>query len=629
MVLFKNVSIKNKILAIVLFIVILTISLGFFIVTIRDVKNYKSDLLATTKMNTKIIGEYCVPALIFDDIKGATKILSKLDNLHYVNTGALYNKNGTLFASYKKNNSFFIAPFTKNNIVSAQEFNDNYLTITRRIIFKNQFHGILIIKVNTETLDKKITTHIFILLSILLGIIILAFLLTNRLQKIISKPILDLAMLTRKISSENNFSIKIERKTNDEIGILYDDFSNLLNQINTRDEARDKVEKKLLEAKIKAENADKLKSAFLANMSHEIRTPMNAILGFSELLSSNNVDVTEDEKNEYINLIKSNGNSLLNLINDIIDISKIEANQLKIKKKQCNINEVLNNLEKNYNGLKKQKNKNNIEIRIKNNYSNFSILTDPLRLQQILSNLIDNSLKFTENGFIEFGFIEQGIDTLLFYVKDTGIGMDEKDTNSVFDRFKKLDNDNTKLYRGTGLGLAICKSLVELLNGEIWVKSKKGIGSTFYFTLPNIKTKTINTQQISNKLNSKKINWTDKTILIVEDESANLIYLKEVLKSTHINILKAINGEDAVRLFKKNKNIDLVLMDIKLPKMDGYEASMKIKKINKKIPIILQSAFALNNEEINSFHIWIDEQLTKPINPNALLNVLAKYININ
>jgi signal transduction histidine kinase len=458
----------------------------------------------------------------------------------------------------------------------------------------------------------------------LLGIIILAFLLTNRLQKIISKPILDLAMLTRKISSENNFSIKIERKTNDEIGILYDDFSNLLNQINTRDEARDKVEKKLLEAKIKAENADKLKSAFLANMSHEIRNPMNAILGFSELLSSNNVDVTEDEKNEYINLIKSNGNSLLNLINDIIDISKIEANQLKIKKKQCNINEVLNNLEKNYNGLKKQKNKNNIEIRIKNNYSNFSILTDPLRLQQILSNLIDNSLKFTENGFIE-----QGIDTLLFYVKDTGIGMDEKDTNSVFDRFKKLDNDNTKLYRGTGLGLAICKSLVELLNGEIWVKSKKGIGSTFYFTLPNIKTKTINTQQISNKLNSKKINWTDKTILIVEDESANLIYLKEVLKSTHINILKAINGEDAVRLFKKNKNIDLVLMDIKLPKMDGYEASMKIKKINKKIPIILQSAFALNNEEINSFHIWIDEQLTKPINPNALLNVLAKYININ
>jgi hypothetical protein len=134
MVLFKNVSIKNKILAIVLFIVILTISLGFFIVTIRDVKNYKSDLLATTKMNTKIIGEYCVPALIFDDIKGATKILSKLDNLHYVNTGALYNKNGTLFASYKKNNSFFIAPFTKNNIVSAQEFNDNYLTITRRSI---------------------------------------------------------------------------------------------------------------------------------------------------------------------------------------------------------------------------------------------------------------------------------------------------------------------------------------------------------------------------------------------------------------------------------------------------------------------------------------------------------------
>ncbi len=625
----KNLSIKNKIVVITLFVVFTTIGIGFTIVSINDIKSYKIDILTTTKINAKLIGEYCIPALIFDDNKGANNILSKLQNISYVESGALYNKNGTLFASYKKNNSMFIPPFCNSNTNSGQKFTNKYLTITHRINFKNQFYGILIINANTYFLKQKINSHIYTLLIILIGMLILAFFLANNLQKIISKPILDLSKLTRRISSEKNFDIKIERKSNDEIGVLYDDFNNMLQQIKTRDEDRTETENKLLKAKIKAEEADKLKSAFLANMSHEIRTPMNAILGFSELLSSKNIDLAENEKNEYLNLIKSNGNNLLNLINDIIDISKIEADQLKIIKKECNINEVLNNLEKNYNELKKQQNKNNIEIRVKNAYSNYSILTDPLRLQQILSNLIDNALKFTDNGFIEFGFIEQDLDYILFYVKDTGIGMDEKNSNSVFQRFQKLDNDNTKLYRGAGIGLAICKSLVELLNGEIWVKSKKGIGSTFYFTLPNIKTKSPIKQKIIRKFNTEKFNWSNKTILIVEDEPANFIYLREVLKYTQIKIHKAVNGEEAVSLFKKYNDINIVLMDIKMPKMNGYEASRKIKEINQNIPIISQSAYVLTKEIEKEFNSSIDEYLSKPLNPNTLLNVLVKYIDIN
>ncbi|MEA3317044.1 MAG: ATP-binding protein [Bacteroidota bacterium] len=625
--LIKNISIKNKILAIILLVVILTISIGFFIVSINEIKSYKKDLLATTKMNTKLIGEYCVPALLFDDNDGAKNILSKLKNIPYVESGALYKKNGVLFSSYKKKDNIFISPFCKNSIKSEQKFSNKYLTITHRIIFKDQFHGILIIKVNTSFLDKKIKTQMLILLSILIGMVIFAFILASAFQKVISKPILELAQLTRRISSENNFDIQIERKSNDEIGILYEDFNNMLNQIKTRDNARNIAEKKLIKAKTNAENADKLKSAFLANMSHEIRTPMNAILGFSELLS-NDIDITNDDKLEYINLIKSNGNNLLNLINDIIDISKIEANQIKINKKECNINTIFADLKKNYNQLKKRQEKDHIEIRTNNTYSDLSIITDPLRLQQILSNLIDNALKFINTGYIEFGFVEKDTNNLLFYVKDTGIGMSEENKNLIFQRFHKLENDNTKLYRGAGLGLTICKNLVELLDGNIWFKSIKDKGTTFYFTLPYTKTKSNTKQQVSKNLNPKKINWKDKTILIVEDEPANFSYLKASLKQTQIKILKATTGEEAISSYENNKDINLILMDIKLPKMDGYKASKKIKEINNNIPIISQSAYIIDKDTNNNYIKYIDDFLTKPIKPKVLLDALSKYLNV-
>jgi signal transduction histidine kinase len=240
-------------------------------------------------------------------------------------------------------------------------------------------------------------------------------------------------------------------------------------------------------AKEKAEQSDKLKSAFLANMSHEIRTPMNAIIGFSHLL--NDPDIGDKNKSEIVSHITHNSDTLLNLIDDIIDISKIEAGQLEISKRESKINSILNELLKVFSEKKRHLNKENIEIKLipENDKLNFSIVSDPLRIQQVMTNLMDNALKFTNDGFVEFGYhIEKNIKnpSIIFYVKDTGIGLTEVDQEKIFNRFTKLEDDRRKLYRGAGLGLAICKNIAELLDGEIWVNSKPKLGSQFYFKIP-------------------------------------------------------------------------------------------------------------------------------------------------
>ena len=422
--------------------------------------------------------------------------------------------------------------------------------------------------------------------------------------------------------------MQIKRKSNDEIGLLYDDFNNMLRQILSREEARNNSDKELLAAKEKAEESDRLKSAFLANMSHEIRTPMNAILGFAELLTFPDSSITAEEKISYIKLIHNSGNNLLHLIDDIIDISKIEAGQLKIIMKETNINTILKDTIQSYSEIKKQKGKEHIELILNDNAKtqNIIIQSDPLRLHQVITNLIDNALKFTEDGFIEIGYQLQSKNFILFYVKDTGIGIEQNKKDTIFNRFSKLENDKTRVFRGAGLGLAICRSLVELLGGKIWVESSPGIGSIFYFTLPYSKLTAEDNSLYFNK-EKEVFNWQDKTILIAEDEPANFIYLKEVLKPTKINIIKATNGLEAIEQSKSNSNIDIIIMDIKMPFMDGYEAAGIIKEMNRGIPIISQTAYAMPDEKEHGINSGLDDYLTKPIKPKTLLSVLNKHLN--
>ncbi len=628
---FQNISIKNKIISIILLVSTLTMFIGFTIVGISDIKSLKHEMLLNNLMNIKLIGEYSIAPLTFDDNTGAENILSKLSTISGVKCGALYDRNGFLFASYKRTEDIFIPPLYENPdelVNSFNEFTKTSLKIEHPIIYEDFKYGIISIQVDTSLLIKKTRDSILIMLGILIGMIIFSYILANQLQKPISQPILDLAKLTRKISGEGDYNVRIERKSNDEIGILYEDFNNMLQQILNREAARDEAEKKLLEAKEKAEESDLLKSAFLANMSHEIRTPMNAILGFTELITMPDSEVTPAEKDGFIKLINNSGNNLLRLIDDIIDISKIEAGQIKIHKKECNLNIALKDIQQSFLEIRKHNGKENIDIRLNENAQsqNLVINTDTLRLNQIFINLIDNALKFTEDGFIEFGYEIVNKEKLLFYVKDTGVGMDRKKKDLVFNRFTKIEDDSSRLYRGAGLGLAISKSLVELLGGKIWVESAPSVGSTFYFNLPFDKIKKSDKNLQINNI-SDNYDWQNKTILVAEDEPANYIYIEEVLKITKARVLKAVNGKEAVELFKNNSDIDIIIMDIKMPEMDGYEATRRIKKINKNIPIISQTAYAMPGDIDKGLDSGMNDYLIKPVKPKVLLSILNKHLN--
>ena len=384
-------------------------------------------------------------------------------------------------------------------------------------------------------------------------------------------------------------------------------------------------EENLRKAKEKAEEADKLKSAFLANMSHEIRTPMNAIIGFSDMLLHEEFNM--EEKQEFANIIKGSGDTLLKLIDDIIDISIIEAGQLNIHPAVHNLNALLEEIHRYYQEekIRIKKSQININLKLPENSSKATIFCDKIRFRQVLTNLIGNALKFTENGFIEIGYDILTENILSVYVRDSGIGIPADKIDKVFERFHKHQDDK-KLYGGTGLGLTISKKLVEQMGGQINVESEIGSGSKFSFTLPfefsNVKTDK-NVQ--GNKKSKGSYNWSNKNLLIVEDVESNFHYLEVLLKKTKIKIHWAKDGVEAINSCRKYSP-DIILMDIQLPNKSGYEVTHEIHEINPLIPIVAQTAYAFSDEKEKILEAGCVEYLTKPLNAGLLLNTIEKYI---
>ncbi|AOW20959.1 PAS domain S-box protein [Urechidicola croceus] len=385
---------------------------------------------------------------------------------------------------------------------------------------------------------------------------------------------------------------------------------------------RKKSEKELKDALIKAQESDKLKSSFLANMSHEIRTPMNGIIGFSELFLDS--DLSTSQRKKYAEIVIDSSKQLLSIVNDILDISKIEAGVIKLTNENVNLNSLLNIL---YNFYKPIAEENNIKLKchkgLKDNLSNIEI--DKTKLHQILTNLISNAFKFTDYGEIQFGY-ELKKDHLEFYVKDTGSGIEEQLQDKIFDRFIQANNDLSKMNKGTGLGLSITKKFIELFNGEIWLSSSKN-GTDFYFTIPYSKSSShLNLQTLIDNKNEVVVNEKEITILVVEDEEYNMMYINELFSKTNFRVIEAYNGKEAIEIFENHPEIDLILMDMKMPIMNGKDAMVSIKKEKPDLPIIALSAFAMETDKTEAINNGFDAYLTKPINKNLLFKKINNFV---
>ena len=387
-----------------------------------------------------------------------------------------------------------------------------------------------------------------------------------------------------------------------------------------------KAQQELITAKDRAEESDRLKSAFLANMSHEIRTPMNGILGFADLLKE--PMLSDDQQKHYISIIEKSGRRMLNLINDIITISKIESGSKDVVISEINVNEIMEYI---FTFFTPETEKKGILLSNKKTLSDNALIfnTDKEKLYGILTNLVKNAIKFTDYGSIEMGYSitsspsEQQV--LKFYVKDTGIGIPKDRQEAIFERFIQADIESKQARQGAGLGLSIAKAYIEQLGGEIWLESEEGIGSSFYFTIPDNKQKE---EPIANDANLGKVelNQLKKLkILIAEDDDISAFLIEKSIKIFSREILKASSGYNAVELCKTNPDIDLILMDIKMPNINGFEATALIRQFNKDVIIIAQTAFALFGDEERAIAVGCNDYIAKPIDMNLLMAKIKKH----
>jgi PAS domain S-box-containing protein len=382
----------------------------------------------------------------------------------------------------------------------------------------------------------------------------------------------------------------------------------------------------LQNAKERAEESDRLKTAFLQNMSHEIRTPMNAIVGFSQLLEENSSNPSKIK--EFSQIISHRSNDLLSIINEILEVSRIETGQMRVNAQPCDMNHLLHELYSFFVNYKRQIGKDNLTLEYKKITDGASlIITDMVKFKQIFINLIQNALKFTLEGRIIFGYkgLENG--QLVFFVSDTGKGIPEDKFARIFERFVQVDPNPVSIKEGLGLGLSIAKGLATLLGGKIWLSSELGHGTIFYFTLPNTIAQSKEWKEQSDISFDVEYVWKDRTFLVVEDNLSNQEYFEELLGERVAKIIFVGTGQEAIDLILLGAKIDLILMDMKLPDMSGFEATRKIKAIKPYIPVVAQTAYAMEIDREKCLAAGCDGYIAKPVLATELFKLISNYVS--
>lgn len=560
---------------------------------------YKNGSINTVKARREVIVGWVFSAFRMDDLMKSilgNKYLNQKNNIHLqIFDNETISKEGLLFDSEK--NSIKKEKETKlRTEILPVLFNGKRWTL----VFSQSSGNIFFFSTKTVIIAVG-----GIIISLLLAALSYSLLITKRRAGIIAKR------LSSDLLKKNQEYERINESLNK-------NYKKLISSKEKLKETNSELEK----AKLKAEESDQLKSAFLANMSHEIRTPMNGIIGFTELLKAANLSLEEHKK--YIEIIEKSGTRLLNIINDIVDISKIEAGQMQVSYSATNVDQQMQYIQTFFGPEAQDK---GIQLSLIKPLADEEtiISTDREKLYAILINLVKNAIKYTVKGTIKFGY-EIRSDYIRFFVKDTGIGISKDRQKAVFERFIQADFNDKMARQGAGLGLAIAKAYVELLGGKIWVESELDKGSTFYFTLPDINQfeeedrteNNISTNQVPCEIKKLKI-------LVTEDDKISRLLILKVIEEFGNEILIAQTGVEAVEICRNNPDLDLILMDIQMPLMNGYEATKEIRKFNKEVIILAQTAFALEGDKAKTLEAGCNGYISKPIKKQELLNLLRYF----
>ncbi len=590
------------------------IMLTITIYVMFGVASLKKNKIKDVNVLAKIIAVNNQASLLFNDTAAAKESLYSLISNKDIEYVCILNNKGQLFSESNFTTAKILPPKSEENIVKKSDVIEVFYDIN----FQGNELGSLYIKSNFNQVNEQIRRAIIIGSLILILAIIATYILTQIIQKIITNPILELASRSAIISEKKDYSTKINIKREDEIGVLVNSFNNMLGEIN-------KQNIELVTAKNKAEQSSIAKEQFLANMSHEIRTPLNGIDGMGKLLEETSLT---KEQQGFVLAIRMSSENLLVIINDILDFSKIEAGKLTIEKIDFNLKESISQSLKTvyYEAEKKDV---LLASKIDENISEL-LIGDPTRLNQVLINLLSNAIKFTQEGHVKLNcyLIEQSprSNKIKFEVIDTGIGIETDKLEKIFESFSQEDDSTTRKFGGTGLGLSISKHLVDLFHGELKVKSIKGKGTSFYFTLDF----PIGSSTNRLKDDPSLIQWNslvNKKILLVEDNNINQLLATTILKKWEVLVEVAENGLVAVEKLKE-QNYDVILMDMQMPVMGGIEATAIIRKeLKLTTPIIALTARAIKGVDKECLDAGMNDYISKPFDHAELFNKILNLIN--
>ncbi|WP_218933559.1 ATP-binding protein [Rubripirellula lacrimiformis] len=652
----RNASIKTKLLLLATTSVAMALLMAFAGMAVNDIRFIRSSKVDQLESQAKMLAFNSVGVLTFQDESATRELLRSMEMYPTVEYACIYDETGRVFAEYRANE---LSDARAREIqTSGNQITDAGVEVLHTISDAGEDIGSVYLFANMSDLQAHVQSYLMLCGGLLVGSLVVAGLFASQMQRLISSPIRELALAANRVKRERDFTIRVQPAASDELGQLGGAFNAMLDEIQhskaalqaANDELEDRVEQRTAElteeitqrqsaqealqvACTAAEAASRAKSEFLANMSHEIRTPLNGILGFTELLTNKSDGNDPRKRKEYLETISASGTHLLGLINDILDLSKIEAGQLEVELSPCSPHDVINQVVSVLRARAQQKG-----LKLNCAWSSRvpeSIVTDGGRLRQLLMNLVGNAIKFTKQGNVTIDAeLDHFCEMLTIRVTDTGIGIPEDKQADIFSPFVQADNSVTRRYGGTGLGLAISKRLSAALGGDLRVESSEGNGSVFIL---NVKTGPLNSVALLDAPPAdalmgttthhfdQEIDLPKSNILLVEDGEINRKLVRIMLEEAGATVTTAENGWVAVNATSK-ATFDLILMDMQMPVMDGYTAATRMRSDGLSTPIIALTAHAMKGDEEKCLNAGCTAYLTKPIQKAVLLGEVLDHL---